>query len=403
MKSNLDFELPTIAIDGNNDIITDFTNCKISRDIYFRPNKFPYITRFDLRKGSCFKDLIFPSASFKFINNEPFMVVKNLNFLDYKKFLYDEILDSILKIYNGDDIVFFYSGGIDSIVILSFLLKLNLLSKTKIVTVLDATQDSPSALVNDIINQEKIKDLKKFLKNKIKSFDILNVDEKTIVDIYNNGKFYDLVCHVSSYIMNLYNNNKFINGGHGNESFLHLNSVVHEILKIYPNKINDIDKKRNYYCDFSSVTLEDLVGIEYKNLLAKPWHRIHIKNKKCFTPLSSDRIYSKLRKLDFSNISVNYLENVCMSREFINLNCNNLLDEFITHESIRDGDNISQCKIPTKEIDRSLLTIPDNLNHNQEGLDFLQWEISKITKNEDIDFNSLISIKMIQQLSKEFN
>lgn len=403
---NLDFHLPTVAVFKNfSEIVTNFENLKISKEIYFKPSNFPHLTRFDIRKGSCFKDLIFPSSSFRYYNNQFLILAKTLNLNDYKNFLYHEILKLIKDCYNeSDDVVFLYSGGIDSIVVLSFLFKLNLLSKTKIVTVLDATQDSSSALVNDKVNQEKIYDLKKFLKNKIKSFDIVNLDKNTIIDVFNNGNYYDLVCHVSSYIMNLYNNNKFINGGHGNESLLHQRNNIHEILKIYPNKINDVDHQGNYYCTkYSSVTLEEeLIGVEHKELIAKPWHKISFKNKKFFTPLGSEKIFLQLRRLDYSNISVNYLENVDMAREFINLNCNNLLDNFISHESLTDGDNISQCKVPTKNINRSLLTIPKNLNHNKEGLDFLEWEISKIDNNEDIDFNSLISIKMIQQLEKEF-
>lgn len=406
MKSNLDFELPTIAIDSNNDIVTDFTNCKINRDIYFRPSNFPHITRFDIRKGSCFENLIFPTSSFKFYNNKTLSPIKNLSLNNYKNFLYDAIIQNIQQVYNStNSVVFLFSGGIDSLVVLSFLIKLNLLPKTKIVSVLSTIQDAPSALVNNKLNQKKINDLKKVLNSKLKSFEIITLDKNSIIDIFNTGDYYQLVCHVSSTILNLFTDNTFINGGHGNESLLHQRTNLYEILKIYPNKISDIDKENKYYCSkYSSVTIDEgLTGIEYTEFIAKPWHKISTNNKKFFTPLGSKEIFSQLRLLDHSDIEVNCLEDVKLAREFINLNCNNLLDEFITHESIRDGDNISQCKIPTKEIDRSLLTIPDNLNHDQEGLDFLQWEISKITNNKDIDFNSLISIKMIQQLAKEFN
>jgi hypothetical protein len=56
--------------------------------------------------------------------------------------------------------------------------------------------------------------------------------------------------------------------------------------------------------------------------------------------------------------------------------------------------------VPTAILDSSELTIPTELNHNSNGLDYIKSEIQQAHVTGSIPFNSLVVIKALQWISQ---
>jgi hypothetical protein len=88
-----------------------------------------------------------------------------------------------------------------------------------------------------------------------------------------------------------------------------------------------------------------------------------------------------------------------VAREFITQNNCEWLTKYIDVEGVKDYDNLEDAVIPIELLHTDLLAIPANLNHNAEGLEYLQNEITKAHQNANIPINSLVAIKALQWIA----
>jgi hypothetical protein len=125
--------------DNDNLYLTnDFRNLKSSKIqecCYYSALNFPLITSFDYRDGTFFEDWVIPPASHRFLVSQEYidvtLIKKDLGLDEYTQRFYDRCLEDFKKIYDSHDKIYLhYSGGIDSIVCLSFIIKLGFLKKT---------------------------------------------------------------------------------------------------------------------------------------------------------------------------------------------------------------------------------------------------------------------------------
>ncbi len=92
-------------------------------------------TDLDCRRQSCFRNWFIPSASYRFSvtsdHVDVSLIKKDLSLDEYTHLMYDRVIENLKSIYSRHDRVYLhYSGGIDSLVCLSFILKLGLQKRT---------------------------------------------------------------------------------------------------------------------------------------------------------------------------------------------------------------------------------------------------------------------------------
>ena len=112
----------------------------LSSQIYFSPSKSPLLSADNISEGSAWKDWYCPSFEHYYLyKNKKILVRKirrrKISIEEYVKVLEKEIQKNLEKIYykNNEDIVLAYSRGIDSLTILSFIIKNKWIERTKLV------------------------------------------------------------------------------------------------------------------------------------------------------------------------------------------------------------------------------------------------------------------------------
>lgn len=407
MHQNLDLSLDKFFVRKDfSELITDIKqlrNSRLDRNVYFRPSGCPLINVNDSEAGSCFEDYFIPTASYKFYTETDIHAVsvgKNLALSDYVDALYYDIRNRIEQIYQQHKYVTLsYSGGIDSIVILSYLLEMDLLPRTDIICYQNTTQGP-----KDIT---KINALLESLKHQVRSIDWLDITVDEVISNFNYLNFEHVKCYATMAVLKKSKNQAVLFGHHGNQVLLHKNIFLDEILLNRPAAISEINELLRGPRDFYTQSLINFdtnaprIGIERRHMLMKPWHALSNKNHIVYGPLADDSNFDRLRKLDYSQIKVSTIADADVARNIIKANVGDLLDSYIETESIKENDVLANMLIPVDQLNPDLLVISTNLNHNPEGLDYLQNEIANAKLSKKIPINTLVAIKALNWLSQK--
>jgi hypothetical protein len=394
------------------ELITNIADLKfkpLSREVYFRPSACPIIDINNSNNGSCFEDYTIPTASYQFNignNIKCVPVEKNLSPTAYTDTLYQSIFSQIKKIYQTHPTVTIaYSGGIDSMVLLSFIEQQGFLARTHLVCFTNITQQSNTCLHRNPTKQIKLNAVLDQLKDQVKSITQLTIDLKDIAHAFNHGQLEQLKCYTTHSILNQIDSPAFIFGTHGNQVLLHKNIFVDEILLHRSTGYQELCNLLSGPLDFYTQSLVDYdvdspsLGIEHRYLVLKPWHLLSSSGKLIYSPLADSATFEQLRRLDFSKIPVGTIAHATVAREFITQNNCEWLTKYIDVEGVKDYDNLEDAVIPIELLHTDLLAIPANLNHNAEGLEYLQNEITKAHQNANIPINSLVAIKALQWIA----
>ena len=380
---------------------------KLSRDIYFKPSYFPLSDPSDYSNSSCFSDWIVPTASFIFDVNGDEVVVSvpdhKISIDQYLSHVYDSIDENIARLYKDHPFVYFhYSGGVDSVVILSFLIKNNLLHKTKLLLY----QNLP-----DIHNKQ---DDWVYYDNLLKSVDLIKNNFLSIVqtkvttlDVVNlaNSSAYDIFSSYStSTLMYRYSDGPHLTGHYGNQSLLHMHIFVDSVLmhggsyEQYQTMAKDPNiYSKNHVVDLYQIN-KRLVPIPQKHLLARSRFLLSLTPPYLHFPLMNNEIARNLRQLDFSQVTFDHLLNATIAKSIISNNVGTMFDSNILSDG-SDGDNLSNFTVPFRAIHPKLLEIDKNLNHNHEGVEWHRYEIDQAKKLGVFSINTLTSLKAFEHLS----
>jgi hypothetical protein len=360
---------------------------------------------------SCFKDYLIPTASYKFYSTEKGIVQRSLEktitLNHYIDQIDQDIRASITKIYQDNSTVTLcYSGGIDSMVILSYVLSLGFLSRTNIVCFENLTQVDNTCLHLDSIKKEKVSAVLDFVRSKCNDITWLKFDQEDFVYSIANLDFRHAQCYTTSALLRRYNNTAFLFGYHGNQVLLHKSIFVDEIIKYRPTAREEfLQLPKGYYAQnlIDHVPSDHIPGIEKIHMMIRPWAALDgYQGNRIYSPIGSNLTFNLLRRLDFSTISVDVIADAQVARELIARTTGKQLLEYITVESLSDldafrfaGDSIPVANVVEK------LTIPTNLNHNPQGLEYLTTEIKQSISSRNIPVNVLMSLKMLQWLSEQ--
>lgn len=379
-------------------------NSKLAQQIYFSPSSCPIINRNNSNDGSCFEDYMIPTSAYTVAVTDVKIKIEKIpateSLTTYIDSVYFDIQNQLIKIYKQHtEVTLCYSGGIDSMVLLSFIINLNLLSRTNIIFFKNSVTNS--------IEKPLVLDLLCVLKSKANNVEILNITFDDVADSFNYESFEQLLCYATSSILRRTKNNAFIFGWHGNQILLHKNIFIDEILLTSPSQLERCKELIHSDNKFYTQSLkkynfdEHKISLAQRYMLMKPWDKLNgINQNSVYSPIASDYTFQLLRRLDYSDIDVNVIIEASVAKEIIQRNVGNSLSMYYDIEDVTDGDVLLPCNIPLELIDINKLVIPDTLNHDPHGLTYITNEIQLAHKNQFIPLNSLVVIKALQWIDR---
>jgi hypothetical protein len=387
----------------------------LARDIYFQPSYCPLISIHDSNKGSCFQELDIPSASFQVTvqNNQVVMmqsVKKTLVVDDYVCKLYDNIRNTIANIYDRHAIVnLCYSGGIDSLVLLSFVLELGLIGRTRLINFENHTQTHDTCLHVNQDQKLKVKTLLENMQSQSLGIEYHTFDLDHIANVFNAHGLAELKCYATQSLLEKYHDQVFLLGYHGNQIFVHKNIFFDELVIQQPSWKHRLESYISSRHDYYTASARDFkvskesIPIERRHLLAKPWSKLDgYQGNKIYSPIGSDANFQMTRSLDFSKIHPDVIMDAQIARSLISMNSRVNLLEYIGIESTKDNDNLEEIRIPAHLIDQKQLVIPENLIHDSEGVSYLRDEIMSMPQRGWLAINSAVAIKSLQHISAHY-
>lgn len=392
-------------------------NFRLNEKIYQRPSNCPLVDVHDVFAGSVYEDFFIPSGhwNFNIINDSVTTTLnkKDVSLENYINQIYEDLNQSILKIFsNTDHILLPYSGGIDTFTLLSFIIKNNLVSRTKICVVENFTQNDLSCIHKNDEKKQKIIDSINLYKDKYLDVIWLNTDLQNIKDSFINGTFDQLRCYSTSKLLSHFKNQNILFGTNGNHIFLHNKMFLDEIVIQQPDwgdKILDYIKSQNnfYTKSIENYNSKNFFPIERRHILYKVRSSLNgLNGNTLHEPILSTKNQTLYRTLDYKTVHPDVILNATVARELIHRNLGNALDEFITSESLKDFDNLEEICFDIDQQDYDSLMIPEDICHNERGLDYARHIVDRAKSTNKLPINDAMILKCLQHIdnmSKKYN
>jgi len=383
----------------------------INESFYYNATSYPSMDKTDFTKGSIYKDYVIPTAAYKFtIKDESVSVDTDSNKIsltDYVDQIDQLIADEINKIYkNHDHVVLSYSGGVDSMVLLSYIIAGGFLSQTTLLTHQNFVQlpEHPGLISNSPDRRQALEDVldltsslgaKKIIK--------ISVDHTDLINAFNMKNFVQCSCYSATKALTYFNNTAFLFGHHGNQSLLHKDIFIDQLLLdglIGESEVQQALDKKNYYV--TSATTYNVnrarIPLEYCPLLLKQWPELTgYNNNTTYAPLGVK--LDLCRNIDFKTVDLYDILDAKVPRALISKNVGTMLDPYIINESIGDGDAFIDWMLDRDQLNENLLEIPNNINHNLTGYNWLRENL----KRPSISSYNLLSLAALHHLSELHN
>ena len=397
--------------------IAELADQPLNRAIYFNPTSRLKISRSDSRLGSCFDGWQIPSSGIMVESTDGWVsAIKEfeheLSLKEYKERLDSHIKNCISEAYDSNRQVYLtFSGGIDSIVVLSYIMHMGLGARTHLVCAKNLATTHPESIAYDQARIQRMNDFFTAYQGRVASTRWITQDTSNIVDIVNQGRSYlDLLNYTTVGIFESYHDTAWMGGYYGNNTLLHHWLFLDQMRIKDPDKSSELEIALNSCEDYYSVDFMQPgkssvppIHIKYHTLSVKPWHALQgINQNRIYTPLGSQDIFNDLRKINPADFDVEMLADAKFGRELINRYSPDL-SPIVTHCNSYDNDNIVQIQVPTENLDYNQLYIPEDLLHHSDGVDWLTYELDLSKVTGYIDMNTLISFKNLQYISNLIN
>jgi len=389
--------------DDNLHLCSDFTKlsqCPIAEQIYFSPNSFPQITRIDFTQGSAFDGWVVPSSAYTFTVYDQYIEVDEIP--RYMP-LYQYYLSAIQLIENqiistfcqNESVSLYYSGGIDSMVLLSFIMRLGLLPRTKLIYIKNTTHTASSCFSSHRLSA--INALLESLKGEARAIDIQTVDADDIATLVNDSDYFQLTAYCSAIIANRFPADVFIHGDTGNQTLLHNDSFITEKFRD-PLSIAEFTqfKAQNNLYSAAAVsanipTSSKQSSLSLRHIRTKFYNKVTLPNR-IICPLANQELVSNLRQLNIADVPMIDILNAQFAKKMLFHNVGRFFDEFITTEHSTDGDCIMPIFLDRSKLNLDILQVPLNVSHNVTGVAWLHDQLSM----NQIELNTVLSIKLQQ-------
>lgn len=306
----------------------------------------------------------------------------------YRKQMCQDIESHLKKIYDThNNILLLYSGGIDCIAILSFLVKLGLDTKTKIVY---------------CRNHVGYTEPRTFPKEQALGFEVTQIDFNydDLVFFCNQPSPFKFREYLLYYVHTLFPDHYFINGSGGNNVGLHTPYQMTESGSKFKSgdwygpefnsdQTNPVAQsfagKHHYYYD-PSLTISLQNTSEIINKISMPMH--------CTNESTEYYSYMELFPwIDYSSMPAEYYSNAEFLREIIETNAGKPIANLISKRSSGEFAPTPNCNINLRDIDPKYLKIEFNRICNPKGVAWLKREIQQAQQTGYIDPNTLRALK----------
>lgn len=377
----------------------------LSREVYFSPSNSPLTSVDNVALGSCFQNWIIPSASV-FLDKHTQHLPQYLTFEQYQNLLTKKLQDTVQNIYKQHSHVYLsYSGGIDSMAILSMVLSLKLIARTTLVVFENQTQSHVDCLHND--------DQRKHLVHEVcqQVASMGATVEKEIIGVDDfctalNHSIASTKCYVTHTLLTRHADRAWMFGHHGNQLYLHKDVFLDEILyrdSTRESEVKSAVAEENYYTkNLKNYKFNrPLVPLHQRHLVLKPWHQLdNLNGCKVYSPIGPDNeTFDWCRSVDFSSVPAHAITHATVPRHIIESNNQSWLTDYLTTESVTDMDCLGSLYLPIDQIDSDLLSVPDNLNHHADGVEWLEYEIEQAKTSKIIPINTAVSLKNLHWLA----
>lgn len=406
------------AIEGEN-IVTAGTGARspllqsaqLSRDIYFCPSTYPLITTMNVNAGSAFTGVIFPTAANTFsVSNGQVSSCRVRPQLPVSA--YQQDVDIFLRQYitdlyaNHPEVTLAFSGGIDSLVLLSYVLAGGYGPRTTLISVINHTQHDSSCLHNDPKKLAIFNACLETLEPYVRDIFVEQFGKADLANVVNTGAYAELVCYSTTFILKSpHRRGPLLHGAAGNGALLHYYRQVDEVLLLRPSERAKLVALQQVAGQYTSSMYQVSANPAASRFADRTyWHKPYLylrDSKHLYAPFYTEFISSKMRQLDYSTLTASTLFDALFARQLIHQNVNSLFAPFIHTEGIKDLDNLESVVFEHSDLNQSALRIPSSLNHHPEGVSFIEYELDVAAKTGLLPLNTVVSIKNLQNIQTQ--
>lgn len=385
----------------------------LNDQIYYAPSSAPYRNYYDIRQGSLYQDYVIPTSAFEFKTEGDTVLVSEIQpTVDRNSYITkfcNLVQQQVDRIYhNHSHVVLQFSGGIDSLVALSFVMAGGYLDRTSLVLFDNYVQSDtdPEQLRNHRERNRAVNDLFDQLRDQCCDIQRISIHDQSIVDAFNQHSFIEFKTYGTTELLKQYQNVAFINGFYGNQMLLHKGIFLDQLLLNSPNpdQLRQQLKQRLQLRNFYSTSMCNY-SVD-KELIPMSAHCMQSRNRAELDGFNRNRVYmiyacgeQLCRQLDFSTLAVDDIVDAGVAREIIQRNVGNKLDSYIICESLAECDHYIKKWFDRDQLNPYFLDIPTNMTHHPDAVKWLANELAQ----PKIELNSLISVKMLHWISNFHN
>ena len=366
------------------------STCKVDHMICHSPDIFPWIDNKHL-KHTIFKDWEAPSFYINFRELQGYIIAENLPqhsipLEQYIKVAKDKIEDNVRNIFkNSKDMILLYSGGIDSILLISYLIKYDRLKDTPLIYCHTQNLNNDPQQMN--FNLEKKLGL---------CIDSVDISQNVLIDYANQTDPFLFRDFQIQWIADKFKDKTILIGNEGNSVLLH----KWEWLK----RLGEKPSKKNIYVTscFDQLDLSTPADLDYNTISfidprSRSWN-----NERDFghmlSPISDLSLMQMLPFVDIRGMDPDFVADAELIRSMIYENVKDQLDPLIIAENFNWGicDTAENLKI--EDLDDKMLEIDFKKRIETKGLIHMKHKIDRAKMDGEIEPRCLLGLKYINYL-----
>lgn len=384
-----------VLIKVNNDHITARTleqlmqdsTCKVDHMICHSPDTFPWIDHTHL-KHTVFKDWQAPSFYTNFKESQGSIITETLPqhtipLEQYIQTAKDRIENNVKSLFdNSKNMILLYSGGIDSILLISYLIKYNRLKDTPLIYCYNENADNT--------DQQTQFDLEKRLGLNIES---INVSKQVLIDYANQPNPFTFRNYQSRWVAEKFKDKTILIGNEGNSVLFH----KWEWLK----RLGKPATRKNIYVTscYNSIDWNTPIDLDHNTIsFIEPYSRSWNNEKEfahILSPISDVSLMKMLPFVDIRNMDPDFVGDAELIRTMIYDNVKHELDPLITTENFNWGICDSSENLQIKDIDNRMLDIDFKKRIETKGLIHMKHKIDRAKLDGHIEPRCLLGLKYI--------